>query len=193
MSIRFPGAIVGVLLAVSVVTAADESSAVAARSPATMPAWFVAHLEYMVREGGVWRAENAAYRSDAEPADAYGTEWHYGIGRKSITGRLFGIVDGEETATYWEFRLAWHAASGRAIFHQFGADGTVGLGEMSLLEDGRLRVELEFSTPSGVTWRFRDEAEEVGDDTHATASFDHEGGAWVKKREYTWDRVDGDD
>lgn len=157
--------------------------------PAPPPRWFETHMEFMTRGGGRFITSNAPYHSDAEPLDQYGLEWSYGLGRKSLTGRLFGLADGKERATFWEFRTFWDPASKQVRVLQFGADGTVGEGWLAESEtEGVLASEQVFTSPEGGARRVRHESRDDVD-AHATKSFKRAGDAWVADRDYTWHRT----
>lgn len=156
---------------------------------AAMPAWFAEHLAASTRDGGRFEADNRSYRSDAEPVDRYAIEWTYGIGHKSMKGRLFGLRGDVETATLWEIRTFWHPGRREAVVQQYAADGTVASGTLSRLDDGEFQVELDIFDPAGSTQRARDALRDVDADTHETASSMWVDDEWVARRSYTWTRV----
>lgn len=150
------------------------------------PKWYHDYLAGLAPDTGAWIAENAAYRSDAEPSDAYGLEWHWGLGRQSVTGRLFGLIDGEETGTYWEFRIFWHPGDHRVVVQQFGSDGTFGTGILYMVGDDKERLEQTFYAPDGSANRAGHETA-LGPDIRSGFSFDiHPDGGWQARRQYDW-------
>jgi hypothetical protein len=159
----------------------------AAADSAPPPAWFRDLLRRHTAGSGRWIADNAAYRSDAEPADAYGVEWRLGLGNQTLHGRLFGLRDGKEIATYWEFWMIWHPGDRRVLAHQLGAWGTLGVGPME--PDGRGGTVLHqvFYDLDGAQRRVRHDSRFEGD-TEITTSYDWVNGAWVKRRTYVWQR-----
>lgn len=150
-----------------------------------IPAWA---LEEMRGQVGRWIADNSAYRSEVEPYDAYGLEWHWGLGEKSLTGRLFGLRDGEEVGTFWEFRQFWHPGERKLTLQQFGGDGTVGIGVAMPLDGGELLLMQEFFAPDGTVQRVGHRSERRGD-VNRTSSFDvtQDGGS-RERRHYVWQR-----
>lgn len=166
--------------------AADKPAVTAA------PDWVREHWGRMV---GRWVADNSTYKSDQETADAYGIEWAWGVGRTSLTGRLFALEDGAETATYWQFREFWHPGAGRLTVEQFGAGGAYGVGHAEVGADGAHEMEQVFYYPAaGATARVGHRSGFDGD-VHVTESFDiDEAGVWKPRRSYEWRRqpsVDG--
>jgi hypothetical protein len=157
----------------------------AAPAPRVRPEWVGPYMEGMI---GIWIADNAKYRSDAEPFEAYGIEWKWGAGRQSLAGRLYAIVDGRDAGTSWDFREFWHPGEGRLLASQFGTDGTFGIGPHERLADGTLEMVQTFYDPSGKMTRVGHRSRIQGDEM-ITQSFDvSPNGAWTDRRTYTWRR-----
>lgn len=161
-----------------------------AEAQQSVPGWLQQEMSELTAGSGRWITDNSQYRSDAEPFDQYGLEWKWGIGRQSITGRLFGLRAGREVATFWEFRLYWHPGRGEALLVQWGGDGRLGEGPMRPTGNG---VETEavqvFHAPDGSSSRTRHlTVTESGE--HRTRSFSEADGKWVPDRTYTWKRTE---
>lgn len=153
----------------------------------TAPAWFQEHMALMTAGGGRWLADNGTYRSDGEPFDAYGMEWDWGLGKKSLKGRLFGLSEGVEQDTFWEFRLYWDPAAAEAVALQFGADGTVGRGVLEDRGEGATASEQTFVSPAGVAREVRHETRTTRE-RQVTESFERQGDGWRADRSYVWKR-----
>lgn len=155
--------------------------------PAAPPEWFERLLSDLVAGGDEWVADNASYRSDQEPADAYVMTWTWGPGRRSVSGRLHAVVSGERRPALWEFRQFWHPDRREARLVQYGADGTVGEGGLQRADDGSIVVEQDFWSPAGRSWRQRHvERAEARSRESRDARWDD--GAWRDGRRYVWTR-----
>jgi hypothetical protein len=163
--------------------------AVPARVPPadTLPTWLRQHMETQAGGTGRWIADNALYQGPNEAIDAYGIQWTWGLGRRSLQGRLFGLRGGEEVGSFWEVRLFWHPAERRALLYQFGLGGAVGMGSLDL-EGSTIVIDQVFFDPDGSTRRVRHESVFEATTEHGD-SFDWADGAWVKGRTYVWKRV----
>ena len=169
-------------------------TALALASPGTspapagdVPAWLREHMAAITGGTGTWRADNGSYRTEAEPFDAYLTEWRWGIGRRSMVGSLFGLQGERRVGPFWEYRLFWHPGEDRAVMQQWGADGTVGIGELHPTGAGH-RSEETLHQPDGSRVHSRHESTVEGD-RWATRTFLREGDAWRDNRSYVWERV----
>ncbi|MEZ5319682.1 MAG: hypothetical protein R2752_19935 [Vicinamibacterales bacterium] len=150
--------------------------------PVVQEAW-----EHLI---GTWVADNAAYKGPGDPNDAFGIEWQWGLGRQSLVGRLYGIRDGKDIGTYWQFREFWHPGEGRIIATQFGSDGSYGAGPGEIRPDGSSEYLQTFWDPSaGTVTRVGHRATLEGD-VHTTTSFDvGADDVWTVRRTYVWKRV----
>lgn len=151
---------------------------------APVPEEIVAHWQRLI---GTWITDNSEYRTDAEPFDAFGLDWSWGLGRQSLVGRLYGLRDGAEAGTFWEFREFWHPLDRQLVTMQFGAGGAYGVGPHEIRPDGTSEMVQTFFNPGmGTTERIGHRAELHGNE-HVTASFAvAEDGTWAPRRTYTW-------
>ncbi|MEM7052691.1 MAG: hypothetical protein AAF604_23710 [Acidobacteriota bacterium] len=149
------------------------------------PPWVGEHFEAMV---GVWITDNSAYLSENEPFDQYGMEWSWGIGEKSLVGRLYGLQEGREVATFWEFREFWHVGEGHLVTQQFGGDGRFGVGPHTRTGEHSTEMVQSFFVPQGETMRVGHRSTRR-DGELTTESFDIDGeGEWKPRRSYVWFR-----
>lgn len=156
----------------------------------TIPSWLRNHMSFLARDGGRWITDNSGYRAEGEPFDGYGIEWRWGLGELSLTGRLFGLQDGEEQGTFWEFRTVWHPGLGQAMAYQFGASGVVGEGIIEHTGAGQTRMTQTFHGIDGSSFTVGHESEDAPDGTHITKSFDIQpDGSWKPRRTYVWRRA----
>ena len=159
----------------------------AALEPA--PPHVVAFWERLV---GTWVADNTPYKSDLDPMDAYGIEWKWGLNRKSIVGRLYGIRDGKEIGTFWEFREFWHPGERRVVAMQFGTEGTYGAGPHEIDADGASEMLQVFHDPARTNSTKIGHRAHLKGDVHTTTSFNvDEKGVWTERRTYVWRRQPG--
>lgn len=154
-----------------------------AQSDAAPPDWV---HEDMARSVGMWIGDNSEYQSEQEPFDQYGIEWSWGLGEKTLRGRLFGLKDGEEQGTFWEFIQFWDPAKQKVMVYQFGGDGTVGKGELEWVDEHSTRLLQTFTSLNGSSFTAghrttTDGSEQTG------ISFDVDAdGNWTPRRSYLW-------
>jgi hypothetical protein len=156
---------------------------------APVPDWHVAHLEYMSRGSGQWVADNAAYRSDAEPATEYILEFGLSFDGASMFGRLYAQVNGQRGVTLWEYRTHWDAGAAATMVEQVGWESASGRGELQPAGDDAFHLEQVVVTP-GLPSRVEGHRLTILDaNTHRTEAYGLDAnGARVPTRTYTWVR-----
>ncbi len=92
--------------------------------PQPAPDWVVASWEQRV---GTWIAENPS-KSGPNAVDAFGIDWRWGLGKKSLMGRLHAIRSGRDVGTLWDYHEYWHPGERQLIAAQYGNDGSYGVG-----------------------------------------------------------------
>lgn len=151
------------------------------------PEWLLGEMRRLVTDGEAWIADNVAYVSSDEPWEEYGLEWRWEADSTSITGRLFGLVGGEDRATFWELRLSWDERRQVArIWQKHARRELVGDGTLRPTGNGTETEGIQtFTGPDGASSRVRHLATTT-EDTHDTRSFDWVDGEWQPRRHYVW-------
>ncbi len=156
---------------------------VPAHSENTIPQWFQANMEASV---GTWTASNAEYQSENEPIESYVMEWKWGIGKTSIIGGLYGLINGKKTGAFWEFRQYWDFEKQQGIVAQYGGDGTIGVGAITSDGDNGTSLDQVFISPDGTKKRHGHRSIMQVDKFTATSFDIGEDEKWVKRRSYIW-------
>lgn len=149
------------------------------------PAWYLDEVKMLTAETGRWTADNAEYRSENEPFEAYVVEWTSGFDGATMTGLLFGVKDGAATPALWEFRQYWHPGREEAVLEQFGWGGAIGAGVMARERDTTITDQM-FYQGDGAARREGHRSMLPDPKTHVTESFDIVDGVWKPRRRYVW-------
>ena len=152
---------------------------------AQLPEWLSDHFEYMTQGSGIWITNNSEYISDQETTEYYATEWKMALGNQSITGRLYGLIDGKEIGTFWEFRTFWNPFEKKAYAYQFSGSGVVGMGEM-WKEGDSLKMQQTFYYQNGAV-RETGHVQMELEGKHETTSFSINNEVWTPNRFYIWE------
>ena len=177
------------LLAVLALAVTPLAGQDAGATGAAVPDWHLDHLAYMSRGSGQWVADNAAYRSETEPATEYVLEFGLSFDGESMFGRLYAQVNGQRGITLWEYRAYWDAAAAETIVEQFGWEGAHGRGVLRPEAPGAFHMEQVVATP-GLPSRVEGHVLTVVDEnTHRTEAYGlGADGTRVPTRRYTWVR-----
>jgi len=151
-----------------------------------VPKWFTEDLKKNV---GFWEADNSQYKSDKEPQEKYILQWQWGVGNTSITGHLYGMINGKTTTDYWQFRQYWDNVNNKPMLVQYGGGGSIGLGELIMLKDGSIENIQEFSVPTGQKWYTKHIVSNDGKVSDTTSYDKNKQGKWIKNRHYIWHKI----
>ncbi len=173
------------LLAVSLQFAQAEDEVTSTSAP---PDWYKEDVQFMSRDGGKWLTDNSEYKSDEEPFEAYVTEWVAGPANASLSGKLYGLKDGEPSEAFWHFSEYWDPATEKVVLQQYGWGGIgKGTSEPSADEAGVTLIFQTFDNFDGSSFRTGHKSTKPDADTHVTTSFEIDGeGNWKKRRHYVW-------
>lgn len=142
--------------------------------------------EILTQGAGVWIADNSAYKNQNEPYDQFKLEWKYDQGKSSLTGKLYGIIEGKEPVEFWAFRTFWDAVKNKAIIFQISPNGSYGISESEMLSDSLEQSLGVFHYSNGYSENTKHQS--ITTPTHhITTSFSKDSnGNWVPQRTYTW-------
>lgn len=157
-------------------------------SEAQIPDRVRTQWETLTSGSGTWIADNSAYKNENEKAEAYGITWSYGLGKTTVNGRLFGIIDGKETTTFWEFRMYYHPVEKKLMYQQYGWGGVLGTAELTLPDDTHSEDVVVFFNPDGTESKIR-HVNETKDNVQYAQSYNWKDGAWQKQRYYEWKKT----
>lgn len=151
-----------------------------------LPAWVQEDWQFWTQDSGRWLTDNTANKSQNEPFDAYGMEWKWGLGKKTLKGRLFALREGKEIGTIWEFHYLWHPAQKRVMLNQFGSDGTYATGTLTPIGENKVEAIERFYNSDGTTMQIGHRAERLGDHVRMQSYNVTEDGVWKERRFYIW-------
>jgi len=174
------------LVVLTAAMVAGHSELAAGAQQEFLPQWVQADWEYWTQGSGRWIADNSAYKSESETFDAYGTEWKWGLGKKTLKGRLFAMKDGREVGTVWEFLSYWHPGEKRLVVNQWGSDGTFATGTGKATGENTTESIEQFFSPDGRTFQIGHRAEKLPGEVRMQSYNITESGTWEKRRYYVW-------
>jgi hypothetical protein len=177
---------IGITIAMFCASLAANDSA----DSAEPPGWYLENIQFLTADGGTWIADNSAYKSDDDVWDAYVIIWRTGPGGYSMSGRMFGVANGERSKMdFWLFSQFWNPVRKVAVVEQYGW-GTIGIGTLTQGRDqGDAVVEQTFAGFDGVSTRKGHRSTNPSNVSQITTSYDIEDdGQWIEKRTYEWKR-----
>lgn len=151
----------------------------------SIPQWIKDKWAAHTHGDGIWVTDNAPYKNEQEPFDAYGMEWEWGLGKSSLKGRLYCIQNGKDVGTVWQFLNFWDPELQQQRMIQIGSNGILGQGSIELQDDGSTKSSEKFTGPGGRAFEVGHHSWFENGEMH-TQSFDIADGKWSKRRFYVW-------
>lgn len=156
-----------------------------------LPKWY---MEKIQTDEGIWVTDNSQFKNENEPFDKYILSWTLNPLRNSLSGRLYGLTDGQESGTFWDFSQYYDPNTQKVIVMQIGWNGTLGSGPLIATDNGGYDLAQIFTTPDGTTRKEKHTDIKPNKDIEITTSYSFdENSEWIAGRTYTWQRqIDGE-
>jgi len=154
-----------------------------AQETAGPPAWAITHMENMI---GTWLADNSANVSEREPYDAYSVTWSWGVGNRTVVGRLVGLKESKPLAALWEYRIAWHPAEKKLMMVQWAGDGSYAEGVIVPKGPEMVQSDQMIFNPDGSSNRIAHREKVEGDARRLETYIIGQDGKANKIRESIW-------
>jgi len=171
----------------------QEPISAADNLPTMTRAEFNERMDYLVRDGGQWLAENPNYTAGDGSPVSFGYQFEWGPNRAYVEIEIFGRAEYDTYQSYWKILSAWHPESRRAEHFQVGAGGAVGTGIAYYPSETREEILIEFVNPDGSRMYLKDVSETIDEDHFVSTSYlrsspDEE---WRESQVLNWERVRG--
>ena len=152
------------------------------------PSWY---LDEIASEVGVWKADNSNYKSENEPYDEYAIEWKWSPIKNHIYGRLYGLIDGKDAGSFWDFHKYWDPAQNKVTVMQIGRDGALGTGTLNRTGENKTELVQVFTGLDGSNQKAGHRTTKISESEETGTSFDiAEKNEWIPRRTYTWKKQD---
>lgn len=151
---------------------------------------FVAHMKYLVQDGGAWRATNPDFKPNAGQPKTFRYEFSWGTNKSIVKGKIIGeYANGDET-TYSEMIVFWHPETKDMTLHQYGSSGEIGKGTTEHLANGNERIVYSIVDRSGSHSHFEYLNERQSSSRFVThRKMKPANGEWQQLPKLTWERI----
>ena len=153
----------------------------------TIPTWFIDNMKNSI---GEWKADNSKYKSKNEPITSYSMEWKWSFNKKSIDGTLYGFIGDKKIGPFWKFKQYWDLNASKGAVVQYGADGTIGIGNIENTGLNKSKTIQTFTNPKGIS-RLEGHVSKINKNSFTSTSFEiDKENKWNQKRTYKWIKQD---
>lgn len=172
-----------------------EEAPAAAAAPAEDPAAagrqkLIDSHQYLLRDGGRWRADNPRHVAGADTPARFGYAFDWAMDRAAVMARIFMIYEDGREVTTWRGLTAWDPETGEVVLFNVSKDGDVARGVYHDLGGGSSEILLDIAAAGGGGYQIRDVSSEVGPDEFTSETHVRPAdGEWQKISAMTWKRV----
>jgi hypothetical protein len=177
------------LVRFAVVALAFAATPVRLQAQQDPPKPLIAAMDYLVRDGGAWEAENPRFDAETNPWRTFGYQLTWVFDSAAVRWIIDGRLADGRRGVFWELLGVWNPIKGAVDFVQIGQDGTMLRGMLSVREDGRQEIHLAGPRGNGSWLEFRDMSTRVDDNAFQTTPEDLKDGHWVPRPGLFWKRV----
>jgi beta-lactamase regulating signal transducer with metallopeptidase domain len=152
-----------------------------------------AHMQYLVCDGGKWRADNPQYVDAANQPKTFRYEFTWGTNKSIVKGRIIGESPNGSESVYSEMVVFWHPKTHELTLHQYGTSGEIGQGTTKLLPSGDEQIKYSTIDRSGLRCDFEYLNERIGPNQFVThRKMKPEKSDWVTLNNLSWSRIEPD-
>lgn len=152
----------------------------------SIPSKVLSDWDNMTKDGGTWITED-----NTGEYDAWGMQFSWGLGKKSVNATLYAIKNNQNIGTIWNFKVYYHPVEKEIILEQWGSDGSYGRGDIQLFPDGNSENVTSFYNMDGTIFKLKHIQRIEGDIKFSNTFTINEDGAWQENQSYVWKRVKG--
>lgn len=145
--------------------------------------------DYLSRDGGRWRAKNAAHGPGAATPAQFGYEFDWVLDRSAVAARIFAVQEDGSEQTLWRALTTYHPGEREVVVYSVSRDGDVSRGTYEVIDESHHRLHLTVTSPGGESFQIRDDMEILTPDRFLSSTSLLRDGEWVKLEGQDWRRV----
>ncbi len=172
----------------------DVSAQKNATAADTTKALFISdHMEYLMKDGGIWVAENPHYKKDEQySAKTFKYEMTKGVHGENYRIKILSDLNSIGWYTSWDGYYLWSTVEKKPVYHSLGSNGAIANGTLNLIEEHTRINIFEIISYAGEKNIYKDVTKRVSDNEMHSESYQlNEKGEWEFNQKFIWKRVKG--
>lgn len=153
--------------------------------------FFKDHVNYLLKDGGVWKATNPDYKEDEQySAKSYYYYYEKGIHVEHLRLKIVSDINDFGIYTSWDGYYLWDPRKEVIIYHSLGGDGSISNGVVSTPDSLTNSNVFSITNYEGNTAQHKDVTKIVSENEMYSEGFSkNASGEWEKGLSFTWKRV----
>ena len=151
---------------------------------------YLEHVNFLLKDGGKWKALNEAYVPTDESSPRYfGYEFIRGIHPNMLHLKVTGYLPVQaEWVIFQDGYYIWDYSRNKLAYHSVYVSGAIAAGESGLIDGKGITVSYSIKLPDGKTEKHREEHVIAGNKLQ-TSGFISKGNEWILQTKRSWSRL----
>lgn len=152
---------------------------------------YLKHVDYLLRDGGKWKAKNKDYKPAEEwSAEYFGYEYKKGINPNTLLLKITGYIPKKsEWLVFWDGFYTWDYKKQKGVYYSVNTEGAIASGESENITADEMVLVFTVTSPDGSIVTNKD-VEKLGGDKIMSESFKLENGKWLRNNVLNWSRLE---
>lgn len=146
-------------------------------------------FSYYLKDGGVWRQDNAEHEAGSDSPVAYIKHYQWGPGRAIVVDDTFALMEDGECQQWTHNIFHWDVAENALRGQVFHISGVWLNGLIRVAGEHQRTAELSGMAPDGTKIRMRDKTDLSDPHKAAITAFFPDGDSWKERDQVIWTHV----
>ncbi len=178
-------------ITLSFIALAISFYAIAQSNVSTEQKYYLKQTEYLLQDGGKWKATNKDYNpKDEWSANYFGYEFTKGINANTLHLKITGYFPKKsEWLTFWNGFYTWDYKKQKVVYQSVNSEGAIATGESENINESGMSLIFTITSPNGKIEKHRD-IQKIADNQIQSSSFIQKANKWEPKNSMVWSRLE---
>lgn len=152
---------------------------------------YLNHVDYLLQDGGKWKATNKDYKPAEEWSAAYfGYDFKKGINPNTLLLKITGYIPNKsQWVVFWDGFYTWDYKKQKGIYYSVNTEGAVASGESESITADQMVLVFSITSPDGKVEKHKD-VEKFGGGQIISESFKFKNNTWEPNNSMNWSRLE---
>jgi TolB protein len=153
--------------------------------------FFRQHVEFLLQEGGKWKATNKDHDPKEEwSANYFGYEYKKGINANTLHLKITGYFPKKsQWLVFWDGFYTWDHQKQKVIYQSVNTEGAIATGESESVSENEMTLVFNIISPDGKTEKHKD-IEKLVNNSIESNSFKLKANKWEPNNSMTWTKLE---
>lgn len=152
---------------------------------------YLKQIDYLLQDGGKWKAENKDFNAKEEwNANYYGYEFSKGINANTLLLKITGYIPKKsQWFTFWNGFYTWDHKKQKVVYQSVNSADAVASGEAESISESAMSLIFSITSAGGKVEKHRN-IQKLVDNQIQSTSYILKGSKWEQKNSLIWSRLE---